>query len=104
MDDERGHDDPGRHAGADGIAFTRSARKHRIAYDDMRHALRHSRHVTSQPALDPNLDDRLLVPGPAIDGTPLDLVVTVQPDGAMLVIHAMRMRRRYRALYDDGGF
>jgi hypothetical protein len=65
-----------------------SARKHGIADDDMRHALRN-------PLLVEDLDDGLtMFVGPARDGTPLEVGVA-DSDAGPVIVHAMRARPRY---------
>jgi hypothetical protein len=102
MDDAIAPVDYVRHNWGDGVAFTRSAGKHRIARDDALHALRCACFGAAQPAPTTGKDDRLLILGPARDGTPLEVVVIARADGTLLVIHVMRMRRGYAALYEEG--
>jgi hypothetical protein len=65
-----------------------SARKHGIADDDMRHALRNPLRVE-------DLDDGLtMLIGPARDGTPLEVGVA-DTDAGPVIVHAMPARRRY---------
>lgn len=84
------------------IAFARSSRKHRIAYDDMRHAIVHGHQVAVRPVVESQRDERIMHLGPARDGTPLEIAVVLRPDGSMLVIHAMRMRAKFDRLYRIG--
>jgi hypothetical protein len=54
-------------------------------------------------ALEPppgRVEDRILVIGPARDGTPLEVVAVVRSAGGLLVIHAMHLRKKYRHLYE----
>ena len=65
-----------------------SARKHGIADDDMRHALRN-------PLLVEDLDEGLtMFVGPGRDGTPLEVGVA-DSDAGPVIVHAMRARPRY---------
>jgi hypothetical protein len=67
-----------------------TARKHGIGDDDIRHAIEHALLVAQ---LD---DQRLLHLGPDTAGNMLE-VVTLAVEQVDLVIHAMRMRPKYRA-------
>jgi hypothetical protein len=65
-----------------------SARKHDIAVDDMRHALRN-------PLMVHELEEGLtMFVGPARDGTPLEVGVA-DSDAGPVIVHAMRARPRY---------
>jgi hypothetical protein len=69
-----------------------SARKHGIADEDIEHAMRHAL------AIDDQDDDTRLYLGPSRSADLLEVVTIVRDDGSELVIHAMRMRPRYRPL------
>lgn len=76
-----------------------SARKHGIGDDDIVHAVEHALAV-----YDIGDDDepiRSLHLGPDRAGNLLEIVVLELDDGRWLVIHAMRMRRRYQGLLTD---
>ena len=69
-----------------------SARKHGIADEDIEHAMRHAL------AIDDQADDTRLYLGPSRNSDLLEVVTIVRDDGSELVIHAMRMRPKYRRL------
>ncbi len=76
----------------------RSARKHGVADEDALHAA--ARFLVAYPLADedqvgPRRELRL---GPDRAGNLLEIVVLLLDDGEELIIHAMRMRPRYRGL------
>ncbi len=64
-----------------------SARKHGVADEDIRHAVRNELRTISQ-------DDRLLVIGPSRNAQLLEIVV-LDPDGDPVAIHAMPLRAKF---------
>jgi hypothetical protein len=82
----------------DAVDVHRSARKHGVADEDAIHAA--GRFLIAYPLSDegqggPRRELRL---GPDRAGNLLEVVVLLLDDGDELVIHAMRMRPRYRGL------
>ncbi len=73
-----------------------SARRHGIADEDMEHAVPHAM------AIDDQGDDTRLYLGPARNTDLLEVVTIIRDDGSDLVIHAMKMRRKYRPLLPGG--
>ena len=73
-----------------------SARKHGLADEDIEHAMRHAL------AIDDQADDTRLYLGPARSADLLEVVTIVRDDGSELVIHAMKMRPKYRRLLPKG--
>jgi hypothetical protein len=69
-----------------------SARKHGIADEDIDHAMGHPL------AIDDQDDDTRLYLGPSRRADLLEVVTIVRDDGSELVIHAMKMRPKYRPL------
>jgi hypothetical protein len=69
-----------------------SARKHRIADQDIEHA------VSNAMAIDDQDNDSRLYLGPARSADLLEVVTVIKDDGSELAIHAMRLRPRYRPL------
>jgi hypothetical protein len=69
-----------------------SARKHDLADEDIEHAMRHAL------AIDDQADDTRLYVGPSRSADLLEVVTIARNDGSELVIHAMRMRPKYRPL------
>lgn len=80
------------------MEFHASARKHGVSDEDIRHAATHF--VIAYPVTDG--DDgsppRELRLGPSCAGNLLEIVVLLLDDGREMVIHAMRMRPKYREL------
>jgi hypothetical protein len=72
-----------------------SAREHRIADEDIEHA------VTHATAIDDIDDDARLYLGPARNAALLEVVTLPTAEGPELAIHAMRMRPKYRRLLSE---
>jgi len=73
-----------------------SARKHRVADEDIHHAIDHALAI-EDAGEDP---DRWLVIGPDRAGNLLEVVVLTSGNDTRLVIHAMAMRAQYRRLLE----
>lgn len=74
----------------------RSARRHGVDDQDIRHAVEHLVVVAD---IDPDADPpKLLAIGPDRAGNLLEVVLLTLADGKLLVIHAMPLRRKYRGL------
>jgi hypothetical protein len=73
-----------------------SARRHGIADGDIEHAMEHALAIEHQD------DDTRLYLGPSRSADLLEVVTIVRDDGSELVIHAMRMRRKYQRLLPEG--
>jgi hypothetical protein len=69
-----------------------SARKHGVDDGDIDHA------VENAMSMDDQDDDTRLYLGPARDAELLEIVTVLRGDGSELVIHAMKMRPKYRRL------
>lgn len=80
------------------VEVHRSARKHGVADEDALHAA--GRFLAAYPLEDDNQvgPRRELRLGPDRVGNLLEIVVLLLDDGEELVIHAMRMRPKYRGL------
>jgi hypothetical protein len=92
------------------LSWTAAARRHRIARADARFVIEHCGLVFTQPAPagSPVPDDRLIYLGDDPAGRPLEVVaVEVDPgsgsDGHqhLRVIHAMKLRTKYRSHYEE---
>ncbi len=66
-----------------------SARRHKIADEDIRHAVEHALVVGDLDA------DKTLYLGPDRAANPLEVVAVIRVGREPLVIHAMRMRKQY---------
>ncbi len=73
-----------------------SARKHRVADEDIEHATTHAMAIEDQD------DDTRLYLGPSRSADLLEVVTIVRDDGTELAIHALKMRARYRRLLPGG--
>lgn len=73
-----------------------SARKHGIADEDIEHATAHAMAIEEQD------DDTRLNLRPSRSVDLLEVVTIVRDDGSELVIHAMKMRAKYRRLLPEG--
>jgi len=73
-----------------------SARKHRIADEDIEHATANAMVIEDQD------DDTRLYLGPSRNADLLEVVTIVRDDGSELVIHAMGMRAKYQRLLPGG--
>jgi hypothetical protein len=73
-----------------------SARKHRIADEDIQHATAHAMTTEDQG------DDTRLYLGPSRSADRLEVVTIVREDGSELAIDAMKMRAKYRRLLPGG--
>ena len=69
-----------------------SARKHGVGDEDIEHA------IDNVMSIDDQDDDSRLYLGPARNADLLEVVTIVRDDGSELVIHAMKMRPKYRRL------
>jgi len=85
-----------------GHTWTASARRHRIGRAQVRHVVETSRVVFVRPADPPaRPDEALLFLGDDSAGQPIEVVGIEMDDGRLRVVHAMPMRRGYRALYEE---
>ena len=85
-----------------GYSWTASARKHGILRAQVRHVVETSRVVFVRPAAPPTRpDEALLFLGDDSAGHPIEVVGIEMDNGRLRVIHAMPMRRAYRALYEE---
>jgi hypothetical protein len=74
------------------VEINSSARKHGVADEDIEHA------IDNVMSIDDQDDDTRLYLGPARNADLLEVVTIVRDDGSELVIHAMKMRPKYRRL------
>lgn len=86
------------------IRFARSARRHGIARARIVYVIEHCGLRLEQPApaeSTKSRDVRLVYLGDDANGVPLEVMAVEQEDGDLLVIHAMRLRRRFEAFYAE---
>ena len=79
------------------IRIRPSARKHGI--DDAR--IIHAIGATRVALENPNVPGQLLFLGPDRHGNPLEVIAFEDDAGILWVVHAMRLRSRYAALYRE---
>jgi len=77
------------------VEIHRSARQHRIADDDIRHAIENALFAGDLEDAPPL---RVLFLGPNRSGNLLEIIVIERDDGTELAIHAMKMRDGYAEL------
>lgn len=83
------------------IEFAQSARRHRIGKARARHVVQHPRAQFVVP--DSNgRDDRILFLGDDQTGRALEVMAVELADERLYVIHAMDLRDKYRAAYEEG--
>lgn len=81
------------------ICWARSATKHRISRKRIRYAIENSRMVFEEdppPGRPWATETRLVFLGQDAMGTPLEIIAAVSEKGNVTVIHAMKLRKRYR--------
>ncbi|GAC1340785.1 MAG: hypothetical protein NVSMB29_10180 [Candidatus Dormibacteria bacterium] len=85
------------------IRFARSASKHRISRDRATYVIDRCGLMYSQPPPDRDPDDndeRLVFLGDDWNGVALEVMAIEAPDGDLLVIHAQKLRPKYRNAYE----
>jgi uncharacterized DUF497 family protein len=84
------------------IHITRAARKHGISDEQMRYVIEHCGLVFDQPAPVGRVGhDRLVYLGDDAHGVPLEVVAVANDAGDLRVIHAMKLREKYRREYEE---
>jgi hypothetical protein len=78
------------------LRWARSATRHRIAKSRSRYVIETAKTIIRQPApaRSPLKDERVVFLGADRSGVLLE-VMGIETDAGLLVIHAMKMRRRY---------
>jgi len=85
------------------IRFARSASKHRISRDRATYVIDHCGLVYPQPPPDDDPhdnDERLVFLGDDWHGNALEVMAIEAPGGELLVIHAQKLRSKYRRAYE----
>jgi hypothetical protein len=85
------------------VRFARSATKQRISKERIRHVISHCGLAFEEPAPQASeaVDDRLVVLGADADGKELEVMAVEGPKGELIVIHAMALREKYGAQYEE---
>ncbi len=82
--------------------LARSATKHRISKEGIRHVISRCGLAFEEPAPRSSeaVDDRLVILGDA-DGNELEVMAVEGPKGELIVIHAMELREKHRAQHQE---
>jgi uncharacterized DUF497 family protein len=86
------------------IDWARSATKHRISRERIRYVLENSTTAFKEeppPDRPRARDTRLLVLGEDAQGILLEVIAVESKDDSLTVIHAMKLRNRYRSRYEE---
>lgn len=86
------------------VRFTRSATKHRISKERIRHVISRCGLAFGEPApsqAPEALDERLVILGDDADGKELEVMAVEGSKGELVVIHAMELREKYRDQYEE---
>jgi hypothetical protein len=86
------------------VQFARSATRHRVSKDSIRHVVANYsvQFEESPPAGNPGeLSVRLVHLGDDAKGQALEVMAVKLPDGDLLVIHAMALRDKYKQQYEE---
>ena len=87
------------------VRFARSATRHRISKDRIRHVIDNYRVRFEEPPPDAGgasaRSTRVVYLGDDDHGRALEVMVVEGKHGELLVIHAMELRNKYRKRYED---
>jgi hypothetical protein len=87
------------------VRFVRSATRHRISRDRIRHVIANYRVRIEEPPPDTEgaraRSTRVVYPGDDDHGHALEVMAVAGEHDELLVIHAMELRDKYRKRYED---
>jgi hypothetical protein len=85
------------------VLFARSATKHRISKERIRFVIAHCGLAFEEPAPQASEvpDDRLVFLGDDAAGKELEVMAVEGPQGELIVIHAIELREKYKAQYEE---
>jgi hypothetical protein len=85
------------------LRWARAATKHRISRKRARHVIEHSSMLFEEdpPPGHSSIDKRLVFLGEDAAGIPLEVIAVEGGNGGLVVIHAMKLRSRYRTQYEE---
>jgi hypothetical protein len=86
------------------VRFARAATRHHISRDRIRHVIDNFRVRFQEPPQDGlgQRSIRIVYLGPDADGHELEVMAVELESGDLYVIHAMRLRKKYRTRYEEG--
>jgi hypothetical protein len=88
------------------VRFARSATKHRVSKESIRHVIDHYRVRFEEPppiGASASRSTRIVYRGEDAHGQPLEIMAVEGASGEQLVIHAMPQRERYRKRFGRAG-
>lgn len=86
------------------VRFARSATKHRVSKESIRHVIAHCGLCFEEPAPSAGaevLDSRLVCLGDDADGWAIEVIAVEGSKEELIVIHAMVLREKYRDQYEE---
>lgn len=86
------------------VRFARSATKHRVSKESIRHVVAHYRVRFEEPppgGSPASRSTRIVYLGEDMHGHPLEVMAVEGNHGDQLVIHAMPQREKYRKRYEE---
>ena len=83
------------------LRWARSATRHRISRERSRYVIETCFAYFKQSGTSRDSDDRLIFLGDDAEGVALEVMAVELADEGLLVIHAMKLRDRYRAQYEE---
>lgn len=86
------------------VWFARSATRHRISKDRIRHVITNYRVRFEEPPQEGlgKRSIRIVYFGEDVDGQELEVMAVELESGGLYVIHAMPLRKKYRTRYEEG--
>lgn len=86
------------------VRFARSATRHRISKDGIRHVIAHFRIRFEEPPQEGlgKRSIRIVYLGEDEDGQELEVMAVELEGGGLYVIHAMPLRKKYRTRCEEG--
>ncbi len=87
-----------------GVRFARSATRHRVSKESIKHVIAHCGLHFDEPPPEGDtevLDPRFVYLGDDVEGCPLEVIAVEVSDGKLVVIHAMPLRDKYKLRYEE---
>jgi hypothetical protein len=86
------------------VRFARSATKHRVSKDRIKHVIAHCGLAFEESApsqASEARDDRFVILGDDAEGRELEVMAVEGSQGELVVIHAIKLREKYREQYKE---